>query len=711
MTSRRQRITPDNAPRNRALLGNEGRSSSGEDWWVSLAAALGSGSTVVDPEAQTRKELAEVQCECRLSHDPPTAVNARTEDTGGPPASWAGRNGRVRPVAPGASRALPSRGVDPPGTARTRFLDAVQASITENFRDAADHHLIPNCERVPTGGSQRVPHSPARQNEFRRVGQGLLRVAATPLTSVPGGFGCHWRQLWAAARLNSPKSSAEATGIAKRGVHSHRANQEKRIEQSRGIASRPKTLEGAASGQWHPMVIWLLGAAFLFLTGSRASASDETAAASTVISAIQDDANLHDVQFVDELHGLAVGDHGVIWQTADGGRNWNLLRSPGECALRSVSFLSDQVGWIAGGTTTPYTRLGVGVLLATTDRGRTWAEISQGRMPRLRFVRFFSPSTGVLVGEASAEFPTGVMMTSDGGKTWKAVEGVRRPGWRGADFLAPEAGVTVGLDGTTSRIESKLVDLRVGGFGRAASTASNSAATTRAGWWATVDSSCGPKTGASSGKALPRHSPKRQPTSSISAPSPFTARTSGLQVLPAASSGTRPMVDSPGRRSARDKPHRSSGSISAPNGPAGPSARSARSSAPTTAGRPGKHSAAAIVVRHSCRSYRGPGKSRLPCSPSKRPNSVIGARSSYPFARPTKGRPRCRRNSTCVCTTPCWRPAGFTPRSAGNFRWMCPASTATAKSSLPNGCDGPRVACATRSTGISSAKSAPGGRA
>ena len=57
------------------------------------------------------------------------------------------------------------------------------------------------------------------------------------------------------------------------------------------------------------------------------------------------------------------------------------------------------------------------------------------------------------------------MITSDGGKTWKAVEGVRRPGWRGADFLRPEAGVTVGLDGTTSRIESKLVDLRVGGFG------------------------------------------------------------------------------------------------------------------------------------------------------------------------------------------------------------------------------------------------------
>ncbi len=190
---------------------------------------------------------------------------------------------------------------------------------------------------------------------------------------------------------------------------------------------------------WHPAIAMLLLAASALFTTSSGKASDEiAAAASPAVSPIQDDANLHDVQFVDELHGWAVGDHGVIWQTADGGRAWHLVAGPGECALRSISFLSDQVGWIAGGTTTPYTRLGVGVLLATTDGGRTWTEISQGRMPQLRFVRFFSSSTGILVGEATGEFPTGVIITRDGGKTWKAVDGVKRPGWRGADFLAPK---------------------------------------------------------------------------------------------------------------------------------------------------------------------------------------------------------------------------------------------------------------------------------
>ena len=223
---------------------------------------------------------------------------------------------------------------------------------------------------------------------------------------------------------------------------------------------------GRGTLTWYLTFVCLLIAVVMFVTAPRANAADTIPTAPPVTaSPIQDDANLHDVQFVDELHGWAVGDHGVIWQTADGGRAWQLLACPGECALRSVCFLSDRVGWVAGGTTAPYTRLGVGVLLATTDGGRTWTELSHGRMPQLRFVRFFSAAAGVLVGEASAEFPTGVAITRDGGKTWKAVEGVRRPGWRGADFLNPETGVTVGLDGTTARVDARLADVRVGGFG------------------------------------------------------------------------------------------------------------------------------------------------------------------------------------------------------------------------------------------------------
>jgi hypothetical protein len=113
----------------------------------------------------------------------------------------------------------------------------------------------------------------------------------------------------------------------------------------------------------------------------------------------------------------------------------------------------------------PFTRLGVGILIGTTDGGVTWTEFGHGRLPQLQSVRFFSTKVGVLVGESTAEFPTGIITTHDGGKTWKAVEGVRRAGWRTADFLGPEVGVTAGLDGTSARFDGKLADVRAGGFG------------------------------------------------------------------------------------------------------------------------------------------------------------------------------------------------------------------------------------------------------
>lgn len=247
------------------------------------------------------------------------------------------------------------------------------------------------------------------------------------------------------------------------------ARQASRIRVWRAIRESSSRTSGGinpAARQIPSLLVSLLLVAILLLTQSRAAAGEEPPAAAPIsVSPFQDDANLHDVQFVDNEHGWTVGDHGVIWQTIDGGHAWRLLNCPGECALRSVCFLTDRVGWAAGGTTTPYTRLGVGVLLATTDGGRNWTEVSRGRMPQLHYVRFFSPSTGILVGEATAEFPAGVLITRDGGKSWKAVEGVRRPGWRGADFLSPETGVAVGLDGTTARVEAKLADVRVGSFG------------------------------------------------------------------------------------------------------------------------------------------------------------------------------------------------------------------------------------------------------
>ncbi|MBS0261962.1 MAG: hypothetical protein JSS02_08390 [Planctomycetes bacterium] len=190
-------------------------------------------------------------------------------------------------------------------------------------------------------------------------------------------------------------------------------------------------------------------------------------------TALDDDANLHDVQFVGIKRGWAVGDQGVIWHSEDGGDSWVLQNSGVQCPLRSVCFLSDKVGWVAGGGTIPFTGRSYGVILATNDGGLTWKplvgrppilsapgerrqhlgvqtaekQITAGKvqLPRLRKIRFFSLEEGVAIGEGAGTEPSGVYITEDGGKTWRSLPGKAAPGWLGAEFLNLDAGILVGV--------------------------------------------------------------------------------------------------------------------------------------------------------------------------------------------------------------------------------------------------------------------------
>jgi len=162
---------------------------------------------------------------------------------------------------------------------------------------------------------------------------------------------------------------------------------------------------------------------------------------------IEEDAQLHDVQFLSAKLGWAVGEHGVIWHTRDGGESWSLQRSGVSFCLRSVCFLTDRIGWVAGGGTQPFTHQSRGIILQTTDGGATWTIANTEAIPQIHKIKFFGLNEGIAAGDSASNAPTGLMLTSDGGKTWTPTMGVRTRGWRAGDFREIDRGLVAGLLG------------------------------------------------------------------------------------------------------------------------------------------------------------------------------------------------------------------------------------------------------------------------
>ncbi len=160
------------------------------------------------------------------------------------------------------------------------------------------------------------------------------------------------------------------------------------------------------------------------------------------------DAELTSICFVDADRGWAVGDRGAILHTHDGGRNWQVQRSPATCRLEHVQFLDGDNGWAVGGWTQPYTHRSQGVVLRTRDGGRSWLVIPELTLPALKFVKFFDTKKGWVVGDHSSLYPTGVFRTEDGGRTWTPVAKGRTAGWIAADFRDAKSGILAGRDGS-----------------------------------------------------------------------------------------------------------------------------------------------------------------------------------------------------------------------------------------------------------------------
>jgi photosystem II stability/assembly factor-like uncharacterized protein len=170
-------------------------------------------------------------------------------------------------------------------------------------------------------------------------------------------------------------------------------------------------------------------------------------------SPLLDDATLHDVMFVDREFGWAVGEHGAIWHTIDGGKQWYRQHSPVEMGLGGVWFANRELGWAVGGKTMPYLGTSQGVVLRTIDGGQTWKQ-ELAFLPALARVKFFDKDNGLAWGRGSGGEPLGVFATDDSGRNWRAAAVAPLGAWWNGDFINERTGIVVGSAGQVSRIAS-----------------------------------------------------------------------------------------------------------------------------------------------------------------------------------------------------------------------------------------------------------------
>ena len=105
---------------------------------------------------------------------------------------------------------------------------------------------------------------------------------------------------------------------------------------------------------------------------------------------------------------VAVGDHGYIVLSDDGGASWRRATAPEVPLLTAVDFVDAKHGWAVGHDE---------VVLATADGGETWTKRFSAPAEHRPFldVIFLDAQRGIAVGAYGAYYES-----ADGGRTWAA---------------------------------------------------------------------------------------------------------------------------------------------------------------------------------------------------------------------------------------------------------------------------------------------------
>ncbi len=146
---------------------------------------------------------------------------------------------------------------------------------------------------------------------------------------------------------------------------------------------------------------------------------------------------LHDIHFTDENTGCAVGEHGTIFWTTNGGSNWIQKPSGTVRHLWSVHLLDTNNAWAVGIR---------GTVIYTTNGGDTWTAESADTMYGFGRVFFADANNGWISG---GDNDNGIVLhTTDRGGTWSTQYTGVPTSFMSIHFTDADTGWAVGNLGT-----------------------------------------------------------------------------------------------------------------------------------------------------------------------------------------------------------------------------------------------------------------------
>lgn len=126
------------------------------------------------------------------------------------------------------------------------------------------------------------------------------------------------------------------------------------------------------------------------------------------------------VFFTDASHGWAVGDHGTVLATSDGGTHWQAHFLPTNLDCAAVTFSDARHGWIVVNNVRADSRVHLaGAVFATTNGGQSWQRYAVPAGMGPTSVAFSDARHGYIGGlQNVSDSAVTLAQTSDGGRSW-----------------------------------------------------------------------------------------------------------------------------------------------------------------------------------------------------------------------------------------------------------------------------------------------------